>query len=111
MLACHFKRGDLIMSNKSAAFLPIGIGVGLAIGVVFGKSVDNLALGLSLGVAVGAGLGVALMGVGHLKAQNDKKTADGSPIVSDGGASTSSSRPCAPGADCGGSDGGGGGGD
>lgn len=96
------------MSNKSAAFLPIGIGVGLAIGVVFGKSVDNLALGLSLGVAVGAGLGVALMGVGHLKAQNDRKGSDGSPILSDGGASTSSSSHCAPGADCG-SDGGGGG--
>ena len=93
------------MSNKSAAFLPIGIGVGLAIGVVFGKAVDNLALGLSLGVAVGAGLGVALMGVGHRKAQNDKKASDGSPMVSDGGSSSH----CAPGADCGGSDGGGGG--
>lgn len=97
------------MSNRSAAFLPIGIGVGLAIGVVFGKAVDNLALGLSLGVAVGAGLGVALMGVGHLKAQNDRKGSDGSPMVSDGGASTSSRSHCAPIADCGGSDGGGGG--
>ena len=65
------------MSNKSAAFLPIGIGAGLAIGTGVGVATDNLALGLSLGVAIGSGLGVALMGAANLKAQNDKKASDG----------------------------------
>lgn len=97
------------MNNKSAAFLPIGIGVGLAIGVVFGKAVDNLALGLSLGLAVGSGLGVALMGFGNLKARNDKKASDGSPMAPDGGVSAASDSHCAPSTDCGGADGGGGG--
>lgn len=71
------------MSNKSAAFLPIGIGVGLPVGVALGVATDNLGLGLSLGVAIGCGLGVALMGLGNLKAQADKKTSDDG--ESDGG--------------------------
>jgi hypothetical protein len=99
------------MSNKSAAFLPVGIGAGVAIGTALGLAMDNLALGLSLGVAIGSGLDVALMGAGNLKAQKDKKAADGSPMMSDGGVSTSADSHCAPSADCGGADGGGGGGD
>jgi len=97
------------MSNKSAAFLPIGIGLGVGMGTALGVATDNLALGLSLGVAIGSGLGVALMGAANVKAQKDKTASDGSPMVSDGGASTSSGGHCAPGADCDGSDGGGGG--
>lgn len=59
------------MKNREAAFLPIGIGAGLAAGVGFGLFIDNLALGLSLGVAIGCGLGVALMGLAKASKKSD----------------------------------------
>lgn len=59
------------MKNREAAFLPIGIGAGLAAGVGFGLFTDNLALGISLGVALGCGLGVALMGLAKASRKSD----------------------------------------
>jgi hypothetical protein len=62
------------MNGKSAAFLLLGIGLGLCFGTAVGVASDNLALGLSLGVAIGCSLGVAFMG--GARAQEDKKTSD-----------------------------------
>jgi len=60
--------------TKSAAFLPIGIGMGMAIGTALGVALDNLAMGIGLGVAIGAGLGVAMMGAASRKADKDDKS-------------------------------------
>ncbi|MFN6982672.1 MAG: hypothetical protein ACK4NU_12180 [Brevundimonas sp.] len=94
------------MTNKKAAFLPMGVGVGAAIGAAIGAATDDMGLWLSLGVAIGAGLGAAGIGTAKAKAQYSRSgdggviptASDGKDCGSDGGSSD-------------GGDGGGGGGD
>ena len=66
--------------SNGAAFLPIGVGTGIAIGTALGLALDNLALGIALGVAIGSGLGVALTGASQAKRNKD---ADSGPIHTD----------------------------
>ena len=90
------------MTNKGAAFLPIGMSRGISMGVALGVATDNLGLWLSLGVAIGSGLGVALMGAVNARG----KKGDGS----DGGAVMPPSDTHPQSGQDGGSDGGGDGG-
>jgi hypothetical protein len=85
--------------TNPAAFLPIGMGMGVAIGTSLGVATDNLAVWLPIGIAIGSGFGVAMMGAANAKAKKDSSDGGGSHI--DGGDSGSD----------GGGDGGGGGGD
>lgn len=71
------------MKDNKAAFLPIGMGAGIAIGVALGSAMDNLAVGIALGVAIGSGLGVAGMGAANAKPKDPKK--DGGPVDGGGG--------------------------
>ena len=58
-------------TDSAAAFLPIGVAMGVSTGTAIGVATDNLALWLSLGVAIGAGMGSALMGAAMAKAKKD----------------------------------------
>lgn len=64
--------------TNSAAFLPIGMGMGVAIGTSVGVATDNIALWLPIGIAIGSGLGVALMGASNAKAKKDGSDGGGS---------------------------------
>ena len=57
--------------NK-AAWMPVGIGAGIAIGAGIGAATDNLAMWLALGVA--------LMGLSGAK-RADKKTEEAAPLT------------------------------
>ena len=57
--------------NNGAAFLPIGMGMGVAIGTSLGVATDNLAVWLPIGIAIGSGFGVAMMAAANAKARKD----------------------------------------
>lgn len=63
-------------SNKNVAFMPIGMGVGIALGTAFGVATDNLALGLGVGVALGAGFGAVMMAA-NAKKNERRSNSDG----------------------------------
>ena len=46
--------------DKAAAYLPIGMCLGMSIGMCFGVALDNIALGMCIGMGVGTCLGLAL---------------------------------------------------
>ena len=73
--------------NNNAAFLPIGVAMGVSMGTAIGVATDNLALWLSLGIAIGAGMGSALMGAAEAKSRKQDGGLDSSPPI-DGNATS-----------------------
>lgn len=63
--------------NNSVAFMPIGMGMGVAIGTSLGGAMDNIGLWLPIGIAIGSGIGVAMMGAANAKAKKDEDKPEG----------------------------------
>lgn len=63
--------------NKSAAFLPIGMAMGVSIGTSLGVATDNLAVWLPVGISMGICIGFAMMGAANAKAKKDEDKPEG----------------------------------
>ena len=59
--------------DKAAAYLPIGMCLGMSVGMCFGVAIGNVPLGMCIGVAVGMCIGVALGAQQNNKKDKDRK--------------------------------------
>ena len=59
--------------DKAAAYLPIGMCLGMSVGMCFGVAAGNIPLGMCIGVAVGMCIGVALGAQQNNKKDKDRK--------------------------------------
>ena len=59
--------------DKAAAYLPIGMCLGMSVGMCFGVATGNVPLGMCIGVAVGMCIGVALGAQQNNKKDKDRK--------------------------------------